>query len=663
MGINGRFGRPSTIVVPGGSSSVGARNIGIRNGGLGDGLAELQKYARQANVDRSNKELLRKAGVKPDIYDNADSATLSSMATKVGGFNVDEVESNRKNTEQGGNILKMLEGVKDRADATFQGFSPSQDAESLANMLKGNIPAETPSDRVGANVPRRQDPPQFPEDREEFGDEQLSHVQGLFSQVGDDFGDDPEAIGEFVNSESFKAQLTQAKARDRDIVAANVADVAAMTSLTGKQFQQKLDIDTAKINRNANEYIQIAKEVRAETTKKAEEARAETTQKGKEGRLEDTVKRKEERDKEKRIEDEGRAKIEQMRKEQVQRASARTQAIFNSELGEGVAIRTEDRAILALNEKNRKEGEVQSTLAADFYLGKLEGLSPRQAMTNALDNLSDGDRALIKEEQIKRLGKDGVLVVDLYNPKTGNNEKVEFELDENGHVIVASRKVIGASRVGVAEAIAEKFDKKDRSKLNLALLGSERQTLRLERIQSYLNAGGYTQLNTMGRLSHWRRQVQDRTIGMSAKDQLALRRFTQMSNLVGQTFTSFRKEMTGVAGSTDEFERLEKMYLSVVQLGPVGFQAALDLLFDLQDQERAILQVALNSDKLQTEKSKAAFRESQALRMTFRINGLKKDFGPEVNAVPVGSVKSKPRTKEQDDDISDTLKFLSIFGG
>jgi hypothetical protein len=436
-----------------------------------------------------------------------------------------------------------------------------------------------------------------------------------------------------------------------------------MTSLTGKQFQQKLDLDADSINRSANEFVQKAREARDLLTKEAEEERARDTQEDKENRLEDTVKRKEERDKKKKIAEEGRAKIEQMRKEQVQRASARTQAIFKSELDEGVTIRTEDRAILALDEKNRKEGEVQSTLAADFYLGKLEGLSPRQAMTNALDNLSDGDRALIKEDQIKRLGKDGVLVVDLYNPKTGNNEKVEFELDENGHVIVASKKVIGATRVGVAEAIAEKFDKKDRSKLNLALLGSERQTLRLERIQHYLNAGGYKQLNTMGRLSHWRRQVQDRTIGMSVEDELALRRFTQMSNLVGQTFTSFRKEMTGVAGSTDEFERLEKMYLSVVQLGPVGFQAALDLLFDLQDQERSILQSALDSGGLQTERSKDAFRESQNARMTFRINGLKEQFGPEVNAVPVGSVKSKPRTKEQDDDISDTLKFLSIFGG
>ena len=51
MGINGRFGRPSTIVVPGGSSSVGARNVGA---GSVNPLAELQKYARQVNIDRSN---------------------------------------------------------------------------------------------------------------------------------------------------------------------------------------------------------------------------------------------------------------------------------------------------------------------------------------------------------------------------------------------------------------------------------------------------------------------------------------------------------------------------------------------------------------------------------------------------------------------------------
>lgn len=87
MGINSRFGRPSTIVVPAGESSVGARGVGAR-----DGLAEFQKYIEQAGIDKKNKELLRKSGIEPHIYDNADSATLSAMATKVGGFNVDEVE-------------------------------------------------------------------------------------------------------------------------------------------------------------------------------------------------------------------------------------------------------------------------------------------------------------------------------------------------------------------------------------------------------------------------------------------------------------------------------------------------------------------------------------------------------------------------------------------
>jgi hypothetical protein len=87
MPINSRFGRPSTIVVPAGESSVGARGVGAR-----DGLAEFQKYIKQAGIDKKNKELLRQvyktAGLKDEQLDNMSSANLEAAAQSVVDSNI-----------------------------------------------------------------------------------------------------------------------------------------------------------------------------------------------------------------------------------------------------------------------------------------------------------------------------------------------------------------------------------------------------------------------------------------------------------------------------------------------------------------------------------------------------------------------------------------------
>jgi len=79
MGINSRFGRPSNIVVPGGSSKVGATGAGLR-----DGLAEFQKYVEQANLDRNNREILEKAGVSPNLYEGASGGNLEDLVNQLG---------------------------------------------------------------------------------------------------------------------------------------------------------------------------------------------------------------------------------------------------------------------------------------------------------------------------------------------------------------------------------------------------------------------------------------------------------------------------------------------------------------------------------------------------------------------------------------------------
>lgn len=125
MPINSRFGRPSTIVVPAGESSVGARGIGAR-----DGLAEFQKYIKQAGIDKKNKELLRQAyktaGLKEEQLDNMSSENLELAARSVVDSNIKSGIDKLERVDQGKAAQKAL--------ANFQA-SKERDIERVATPL------------------------------------------------------------------------------------------------------------------------------------------------------------------------------------------------------------------------------------------------------------------------------------------------------------------------------------------------------------------------------------------------------------------------------------------------------------------------------------------------------------------------------------------------
>ena len=267
MPINSRFGRPSTIVVPAGESSVGARNVGA---GSVNPLADLQKYARQVNIDRSNKELLRKAGVKSDIYDNADSATLSSLAAKVGGYNVDQIETNRLNTQSGKDFQQSVENTRDVADQQFQGISEGGTDEqtaawrNLAEGLKGSEQEEPEEDFLGKgpyrmsqiHVPAQRDLERPPN---AFGDESLNHVQGYQSQVAETFSNAPEALGRFLKTGRFKEGLKQAEARDDAEIAKDKTVFDSLISEQSKLSEEGREVkseikSTFDVERGVNVY-------------------------------------------------------------------------------------------------------------------------------------------------------------------------------------------------------------------------------------------------------------------------------------------------------------------------------------------------------------------------------------------------------------------------
>jgi hypothetical protein len=267
MPINSRFGRPSTIVVPGGSSSVGARNVGA---GSVNPLAEFQKYVRQVNIDRSNKELLRKAGVKSDIYDNADSATLSSLAAEVGKYNVAEIESSRVNRQSGKDFLEDVENTRDVADQQFQGIDEGGIDEktaawrNLVEGLKGSEQEEPEEDFLGEG-PYRMSQIQVDAQRDlerppnAFGDESLNHAQGYQSQVANTFDNAPEALGRFLQTGRFKEGLKQAQARDAAEIAKDKSIFDSLISEQSKLAEEGREVkseikSTFDVERGVNVY-------------------------------------------------------------------------------------------------------------------------------------------------------------------------------------------------------------------------------------------------------------------------------------------------------------------------------------------------------------------------------------------------------------------------
>ena len=180
MPINSRFGRPSTIVVPAGESSVGARGVGAR-----DGLAEFQKYIKQANIDRNNREILEKAGVSPTLYEGASGGNLEDLVNQLGRAETTAIGQKKIDVK----------------------FGDAQ--EHLVNFLQGQY-AGTP-DRLEPNQGQAIAPTAIaPEmDRETAGNQnlmrQLASIQAQPRSIG---GDDPT---EMVNPDRVKRSMELSK--------------------------------------------------------------------------------------------------------------------------------------------------------------------------------------------------------------------------------------------------------------------------------------------------------------------------------------------------------------------------------------------------------------------------------------------------------------------
>ena len=99
-----------------------------------------------------------------------------------------------------------------------------------------------------------------------------------------------------------------------------------------------------------------------------------------------------------------------------------------------------------------------------------------------------------------------------------------------------------------------------------------------------------------------------------------IKEFRRIENQVGRIFTKFRKEITGVAGPPEEFERLEEISLSIRKLGPAGMEAAIQVLEDSKrDQQELLKNVFLANNREE-------FLKALGDRMGTRIDELKVKF-------------------------------------
>jgi hypothetical protein len=700
------FGQKQAIIVPGSKYESETGSLSGRGSG-GGGLSDIVDFFMQKSKDSDNRELLRKSGIEPHIYNNADSATLSTMAAKVGGFNVDKVETSKRNTALGTDIMKVLSGKTDSADATFQGFSPSEDqafldqeriSKRLVNeggldsakvleMLNPKKKTETIVDSTGEVIPVNrteslakflagqsaftggptqqelsegfegeapldsfEDPGQ---DREEFGAEQLSHAEGLNNSIIASLNNDPEQVGLYMQSETYKQQLEQAQARDRDVVVAAAADLAQQNTVSNKVFQNQLDIEKDQIGKLFSEKLKKEEEIRDLERKINEEGRAD--------------------DKARLVR--GEERLAKLTDDSRKRVHDYNLSIFNRWEDEQKTKRKEKREITTLKKKNIKHAKALTKLLSLYHEGQIDpNISQKQAMVNALTvsdkkgSLSIEERSLLTNDDIKLLGKSEAVVYDLYDNDSGENRKYEFKTVD-GVIDLNTKRLIGTTKHGLGDALFGGLQKRTRAKIEDALVDNELMKAQYDKLGKYLDTPeNLNLLSTIGGFDFWQMQKRDRLgnfkffnfAKLSKSDQLQLRRYTQMAHLTGRIFTAFRKSITGVAGPVEEFKRLEEISLSISMQGPVGFRAAYDLLVGLQEDERNILRSTLAAgNKLETPEQKASYKAGLVGRINAKINALNdQGFGNAIKDVNDMVKTGKITLTTPQKDITDDQKFI-----
>ena len=643
-------------------------------------------------------------------------AGLAGEAKAKAGERDKRMEQFVLETKIGEAIERNIEGTRARHDTQFLGFSPSENAasmqrnavvdnlisrgydpeqtidalepakgQSLANFMalqESRISTPTAQELAsGYEGPAPGDDLQWDrqdlvsnkvQDRELVGEQSFNHVQGLISETTENFEGDLAGLARYTNSNIFKEQLTQAKARDRDVVAGDVANQAARVARDKQVFQAEIDNEKDRLKQNRAELIQMDKEDRQIADEIDKEGRLLETTKAKEARLEDTTERKERRLELTTLKKERRKESADKRAEIREGRIAMNNKIIFNEMDEGQEIRKESRLQAKVRAENKEKGKAMSTLETYFSENIIDdpNLSREDAMTAALEELPPGQRVFINEAQIKRLQEAGVYRVSMLDPDTGKNTIFEFELDGDGRVLEDTKTKIGLDKLGLGDQLNKLLAGATRAKTEKDLIDLEVAKSRLDTLEKYIEDPEVQGLlTTLGGLDFWIMKQRDRSrfFKLGPKDKETLTKFTRMANMTGLVFTTFRKQVTGVAGPPEEFERLEEISLSISKQGETGFRAALGLLQFINNEERQLLHLALSQGLLKTAKQKAEFRLQQGARMQAHINELTVKF-PDRTAMGHANFdntlkRRKNKQSQKDPSLNSTLNFLNQLSG
>ncbi len=96
-----------------------------------------------------------------------------------------------------------------------------------------------------------------------------------------------------------------------------------------------------------------------------------------------------------------------------------------------------------------------------------------------------------------------------------------------------------------------------------------------------------------------------------------LQQFRRIENLAGRMLVAFQKEMTGVAGPPETFERLAAISVDIRKLGPVGMREAIGLLQELNQDEQDLLKNSFLAS------NKEEFIEAMSDRIDTRLDAFK----------------------------------------
>jgi hypothetical protein len=124
--------RPSSKVVqaPGGSSS---RTRG------GSGFKDIVDYFSTIQDDIENKQLLKAAGIKPELVDNMDSATLSALSQQVGVDRLKSIEQKRGDVSRGSAEFNFSEALEKLREGSPDRIELNQDKGILAALTEPGL--------------------------------------------------------------------------------------------------------------------------------------------------------------------------------------------------------------------------------------------------------------------------------------------------------------------------------------------------------------------------------------------------------------------------------------------------------------------------------------------------------------------------------------------